>query len=188
MATIPKGNSEDLEKIRSILFGEQSDQIEDRIRALESSVSALEKSLTAHVDTFNTETNSIRDSLGKEATTRAQALQQVQSEIVSSSKISHDKLTNVLLNQANETQAQRAAYIESLHAAVEAMRQNQNNLLSQIASLMTAQQKINDEQFAAVQSALNRAKQDDEKSVHLMATEITKLNANGKEPAAKADA
>lgn len=138
-----KAASPDLQQIRSILFGEQASQIEDRFTTLEQNINALRR-----------ETRQLRQALEVEATARTEADHNLDETHTARREAALTDLLAVWQTALMGERADRDAQEQKLAVALETYRQAQDAITAQLVAHLQREQQQRAEQFAALQAAL----------------------------------
>lgn len=138
------GLANDVAKIRDILFGEQANQMDERIISLEAAVNSLRQ-----------ENTRLRQALEAEVTSRSQAdktLSQANKTLVESISKEKSFVTATFADTSKQFDKKLAEQAKTQQTQV-------NNLIGKLASHLVAQQAEHSKQIASLQAVLQNSQQ-----------------------------
>lgn len=198
MADQPK--TQDLQQIRDILFGEQALQFEARIEKLEQSIIALRREREDAVNTLRRErtdaisnlrqehdsdvndlrreNRNLRHALEVEAMARTAHDERLLADMTARRNALVENLTQLLQDHLLREKEARAQQSQLLHDTVEAYRQAQDELTTQLIAHLQARQEETDRRFAALQAALDTQRRSRDDVAHLLSAELAHFQSS----------
>lgn len=140
----PMSDKSDLSQLRSLLFGEQAQQTDDRFEMLESSINALRR-----------ENRQLRQALEVEAMARIEADESQGSDINQFVDTSFTELSSILLAHVRSEQQKRVEQHQAMLDALAAMEQSQNDVTAKLIAHLQFEQDARAQQFAAMRERLS---------------------------------
>lgn len=135
------GLANDVAKIRDILFGEQANQMDERILGLESAINSLRQ-----------ENTRLRQALEAEVTARSQANQTIAESL--------GKEKSAILATVSQT---KSGVEKQLFTHANSQQTQLNSLINTLATHLVEQQNVHSKQIAGLQMVLQNSQQAQER-------------------------
>ncbi len=141
---MPKNETSDLNQLRSLLFGEQAQQTDERFETLDNAVNSLRR-----------ENRQLRHALEVEAMTRIEADESMGSSFSTEVDTSLSELSEIMLAFLSDTREKRGKQHAAMLETLTSMEQGQDAVTSQLIEHLQAERKARAKQFELLKGQLS---------------------------------